>query len=109
MTLPATLAQGEVRLIGAQALAHAKRKIAELRSRGNPYGTSDSVLTPEASRAVIRRICRNSALSHCDHIMDIIALARAGDPDADQVLLELIREFLSRGEQMPTELAAFNM
>jgi hypothetical protein len=109
MTLPATLVKAEIRLIEADALAYAQREIAKWRSMGNPYGTGDSVLTPEASRALLRQMYKNIALTHCDRMMDIIALARSGDPDADDALLELIREFLSRGEQLPTELAAYNM
>jgi hypothetical protein len=101
MTLPATLEE-------AEALAYARHQIARWRDAGNPW-SEDSILTPEASRAAVRNIYRNIAMAHCDGAMDIIKLAHARDPDADEVLLQLIREYLSRGEQLPTELAFYNM
>src|SRR5882762_7359103 len=105
--LPATLADAEIRLIEADALAYARREIAKWRTIGNPY-SDDHLMTPEASRACMRHIYKNVALNNCHRMMDIIALA-SSEPEADEALRELIVEFGSRGEQLPTELAAYNM
>jgi hypothetical protein len=101
MTLPATLAE-------AEALQYARGIIAYWRDSGNPW-SDDSPLTAEAGRAVTRHLLRNAALDHPNHRLALIEMARDGDPDADDVLRTLIIEMQSRGEKLPTELAAHNM
>ena len=99
--LPMTLKEVE-------ALEFARATFAEWRSRGNPW-SDDCVFTSEASRAFLRHFLRRAALEHPIHMMHVIAWARTNDPDVKDVLATLIIEFKSRGESLPTELAAYDM
>jgi hypothetical protein len=63
----------------------------------------------DAGRALWRHLLWQAVRQHPVHRLRIIAMARAGDTDADQVLRTLIIEMQSRGETLPAELAAFTM
>jgi hypothetical protein len=65
------------------------------------------VLTPEASRAVLRDRIRWMVRSGAIPTIYVIGWARAGHEDADRALRELAVEMISRRQEMPTELAAF--
>jgi hypothetical protein len=68
----------------------------------------EEILTTEAARAVLRnhireRLFRQEVIPR----MQIIAAAEAGHQDADLALRELAAEYISRREEMPTELANY--
>jgi len=100
-TLPATAAE-------AEALTFAREWLVRAQEAGNPW-SAHSPFAPEAGRAVTRHLMRCSALLHPINRLQIIAMARASDADADAVLRQLMIEMQSRAEPLPTELAAYNM
>jgi hypothetical protein len=73
------------------------------RHSGNPW-SDHPCSSAEAGRAFWQHV-----LWHAVYRLRIIAMARAGDTDADQVLRTLIIEMQSRGETLPTELTNFTM
>lgn len=101
INLPATLAE-------AEALQYARRWIAYFRDSGTPWSET-SALKPEASRAVLRLLLHNAANLHPMHRLDIIARARAGDPDADAVVRAMILEAAQANQPLPPELFVYQM
>jgi hypothetical protein len=99
--LPTTIQQDE-------ALQFAREEVARWRDMKNPWG-EDSVLSPEASQAMLRHILKEAALQHPSLMLMVIDAARNGDDDADAVLKNLIIEHQSRDDRMPTALTAWNM
>jgi hypothetical protein len=99
--LPATMVETE-------ALQFAREWIVRFRDGTNPW-SNDSALTADAGRAVTRHLMRQSALLHPINRLQLIAMARAGDTDARDVLRTVMIEIQSRGEPMPTELVNYNM
>jgi hypothetical protein len=100
-TLPATAVE-------AEALTFAREWLVRIQEAGSPW-SEHSPFTAEAGRAVVRHLMRCGALLHSINRLQIIAMARAGDADADAVLRQLLIEMQSRGDPLPTELAAYNM
>jgi hypothetical protein len=94
--------------IEADARAFAREMISRFHSGTNPW-SADSPMTAAAGRALLRHLTRQGVLLHPTNRLQIIAMARAGDTDADDVLRTLMIEIQSRGEQMPVELANYNM
>jgi hypothetical protein len=78
------------------------------RHSGNPWSDHPNS-SAEAGRAFWQHVLWRAARMHPVHRMQVIAMARGGDRDADQVLRTLIIEMQSRGEQLPTELTNFTM
>jgi hypothetical protein len=91
MTLPATIIEAEA----VDTIAHWVDLIAE-------------TMSADASRQILRnhireRLLRQQAVPR----MQVIAAAEAGHQDADLALRELAAEYISRREEMPTELANY--
>ena len=105
--LPAIMDHAVVQ-IESDALALARRHLAKWRDNGTPY-SSDPLMTPGASRAAVLNIYCNIVRLNIEHREVLIEWARAGDDVADEALRGLIRDLLSRGEPLPTELASYNM
>ena len=99
MQLPATLNEAEARAFARNWLAGTDRP--------SPLGAS--ILNPTFGVLWLRQALKRIALVHPLNMMWVIDQARAGWDPADEALRELITEFLDRGEQMPTYLAAYNM
>jgi hypothetical protein len=97
--LPATYADA--------ALAFAQQQIVQFRDSTNPW-SDDSPLTTEASRALMRHFFQ-AALQHPIPRMYIIEWAKSGEPDAAAALRTLMIEMKSRREELPTELAEYDM
>jgi hypothetical protein len=98
VTLPATT-------IETEALDFARNWLG--RHSGNPWSEHPN-LSADAGRAFWRHMLWQG-VRHPVSRLQVIAMARAGDVDADAVLRTLMIEMQSRGETLPTELAAFNM
>jgi hypothetical protein len=92
----------------SEALQYARRWIAYFRDSGTPWSES-SALTTDASRAVLRHLLQNAANLHPAHRLDIIATARAGNPDADAVVRMLILDANNNNQPLPVELFAYQM
>jgi hypothetical protein len=99
MTLPA-------RSIEAEAVDFARDWLR--RHSGNPWSDHPN-RTADASRAFWRQLLWRAARQHPVYRLQIIAMARAGDADADEAIRTLIIEMQSRGDPMPAELVAFTM
>jgi hypothetical protein len=65
------------------------------------------MLTTEAAHLVLRRHIREIVRQGTIPTMQVIEAAEAGHQDADLALRELAAEYLSRREEMPTELANY--
>jgi hypothetical protein len=78
------------------------------RHSGNPW-SDHPTRTADASRAFWRHVLWRAARQHPVYRLRVIAMARAGDADADEVIRTLIIEMQSRGDPMPAELVAFTM
>jgi len=96
------------RMVEAEALAFAREWIERFRDGTNPW-SSDSALTADSGRAVTQHLMRQATLLHPVNRMQVIAMARAGDTEAHDVLRTLMIEMQSRSEPMPTELINYNM
>jgi hypothetical protein len=99
-----------VRLLEAEAEAFARAEIAWFRD--NPvslFGIDVKFLDEDDNRRFARHTVKNHALAHPLNMMKTADYARAGWNLADEVLRELIIEFMDRGEPMPTYLASYNM
>jgi hypothetical protein len=98
--------------IEAEALAVAVRWFRVWRewrgADGDPL-TEHSPLTAESGRALVRVMLRIGAVGSVQNRLQLVAMARAGEPDAHEVVLQCILELQSRGEPFPTEFAAYNM
>jgi hypothetical protein len=92
----------------SEELIYARRWVAYFRETGTPW-SDESALTPDASRAVLRHLLHNAAEMHPMHRLDIIARARAGDRDADNVLRAMILEADKQNQPLPSELFAYRM
>lgn len=101
MTLPTTAVE-------AKALTFAREWVVRFQEVGNPW-SEHSPFAAEGGRAVVRHLMRRAALLHPINRLQIIAMARAGDVDADDVLRTLMIEMQSRGEPLSAELAAYNV
>jgi hypothetical protein len=98
--LPATLVESE-------ALAFARKFVIGLHRTGGPW-SGHSPFSDIESRAFVRQIFRQM-LPFASLRLQLTALARAGDPDARDVLHTLMIEAKSRGEDLPIELEGYNM
>jgi hypothetical protein len=94
-------------LIAAEALAYARTDIARYHAGTNPWST-DSPLTAEAGRAVVRHLMMIWA-SSAEGRMRLVELALGGEPDAAAVLRTLMLEMKSRGLPLTTELQYYSM
>jgi hypothetical protein len=109
MALPATFQEAEQRRIEADALEYARREFVKYSRPGNPWG-EEPLLQPEASREFVRFFLRQSwPLAGPMNRMLLIEWARAGDPVVHEVLASLIIEIKSRHEQLPAELAGYDL
>jgi hypothetical protein len=100
--LPATL-----NAVEKAALDAASNEFAWWRANGSPW-SSDSALSPQAGHAMMQSFL---ALG-CGDVtsrLRLIQAARLGLADARAVLQRLILEYQTRGEPMPTEIAAYDM
>ena len=75
---------------------------------GNPWSDYDNN-SADAGRALWRHLLWQAVRQHPVYRLRIIAMARGGDRDADEVLRTLIIETQSIGGTLPAELVAFNM
>jgi hypothetical protein len=91
-----------------EALAYARRLIASMAAGGSPWSLA-SPFSAEASGAFIRDWLRRGAMSFATTRLQIIALARSGEPESARVLREIILEAKSRGATLPVELEAYAM
>jgi hypothetical protein len=93
----------------AEALAFAREQIAGWSAGSIPWSPA-SPFTEEASPAFVRDFLRMGARSGSAMMrMEVIKLARHGDPDAKAVLCETIIEMKTRREELPTDLENYNM
>lgn len=88
--LPATVVEAEA----VDAIVHWIDLVAQL-------------MTSEASRRVLRNHIGERLRQGTIPRMQVIAAAESGHQDADLALRELAAEYLSRHEEMPTELASY--
>jgi hypothetical protein len=82
--------------VEAAALEFARAELARFASGTNPW-SQDPAMSVEASQAMMR------------HLMRIIAMAKAGDEDAAEVLRNVLIECKSRRVELPTELAEYDL
>jgi hypothetical protein len=66
-----------------------------------------AMLTTEAARLTLRRFIREMLRQGAIPTMQVIAAAEAGHQDADMALREAAAEYISRREEMPTEIANY--
>jgi hypothetical protein len=66
-----------------------------------------AMLTTEAARLTLRRHIRETLRQGTVPTMRVIAAAEAGHQDADMALREAAAEYISRREEMPTEIANY--
>jgi hypothetical protein len=64
-------------------------------------------LTADAARLTLRRFIRETLRQGTIPTMQVIAAAEAGHQDADMALREAAAEYISRREEMPTEIANY--
>ena len=86
-----------------EAVAYARRMI----ERGHRDGDG-SFFSPERSREFLRNAVRMMLLTP-DGRIDLVEYAEAGEEDAQAVVRNIIFEFESRGERVPTEFAGYKM
>ena len=96
-------------LMEAEARAMGREWIAGFLQGGNPW-SNDPQMSVGASRAVTRHIMQ-LGLESAESRMMVIAWAKAGDPDAVDVLRTLLLEYKSRRliNEMPSELIEYDM
>jgi hypothetical protein len=92
-------------LKSTEALDYARRMIARGHSTD---ASSGSFFDPVQSREFVRSFISIMMLT-AEGRLGLIDLARVGEEDAQAILRTAILEFASRGERLPTELAAYNM
>ena len=97
-----------VPLVESEALTFARKFIAEFHHSGGPW-SGHSPFSDIESRAFVRRTFAQAALHSAVNRLQLIAMARAGDSDARDVLHALMIEAKSRGEELPVELEGYNM
>jgi hypothetical protein len=90
------------------ALEYAQRLVRWFHTGGTPWG-SDSPFSVTASRAFMRSILRGGAMASPSNRMSLVGAALAGEPDAVQVVGELIQEFKTRNISLPIELSFYVM
>jgi hypothetical protein len=90
----------------SEAQAYANRRWLEYHHGDNRW-SDDPFVSKEASRALVRHIMRLGALRDPRGEMHVIAVARAGDPDADLVVRDIALEKRSRGEVLSPWLEAY--
>jgi hypothetical protein len=105
--LPVPMTKLPVPSVESQALAFARKFVAGLRDSGGPW-SGHSLFSEVESRAFVRQIFEGAARRAVGRL-NVIALARAGDVDAIDVLHRLIIEAKSRGEVLPVEIQAYEM
>jgi hypothetical protein len=66
-----------------------------------------AMLTTEAARLTLRKYIRETLRQGTVPTMRVIAAAEAGHQDADMALREAAAEYISRREEMPTEIANY--
>jgi hypothetical protein len=66
-----------------------------------------AMLTADAARLTLRRHIREMLRQGTIPTMQVIAAAEAGHQDADMALREAAAEYISRREEMPTEIANY--
>ena len=91
-----------------EALAFARRLIASMAVGGTPWSPA-SPFSKHASAAFVRDFLRRGAMNFATTRLDIIAMARSGEPESAHVLRELILETKSRRQELPVELEAYAM
>ena len=102
MTLPATWQEAQE----AEACRFAREKIAHFKE-GNPF-SEHSALSDDASRAFFRNVLK-IGLSTAINRMQIVAAAKAGDPDSVDILRHVLIEAKSRRTELPTEIAEYDI
>jgi hypothetical protein len=94
-----------------EALAFARKMILQLHSDGGAFadghGGGSPFCSPE-SRAFVRNVFQMMTMTAAGRL-DLIALARVGEDDAQLVLRDLILEIKTRHQQLPLELDAYVM
>lgn len=75
---------------------------------GSPWGSNGSVLSPEASRAMVQYLLR-PAWFDVPNRLRLIMMARLGWREAADVLDRIILEYQSAHVALPSELAAWAM
>jgi hypothetical protein len=102
-----------VATVEAEALEYARGRLAEFRDKSDSWlgpqvGPGHSFLVPEAGHAMLRRLFKYLA-RWPNHMLEVIATARAGNGDAQDAMLELANEYLHHGQTLPIPLANFQM
>jgi hypothetical protein len=100
--LPATYHE----LIEAQALAHARQRMARM-LEGDFLELGCPPLHPDGGRRLVHRLIQQYALTDAPSMLAITQLAECWD-EADQALRDLILEYTNRGAPLPAFLATFN-
>jgi hypothetical protein len=96
-------------IVQTEARTFAGSWIAKFNAGPNQW-SAGSLLSPDASQGFVRDMLRRIAcLGDPRMRMQVIASARAGDPDAIEVLRAQLLEYKSQGIGLPTELAAYDM
>jgi hypothetical protein len=107
--LPMTFKDAETAMLEAEALAYTRHNVRMIRDEKiRFFGLELSWLAKADNRRLAVQMMKNGAARPL-FLMDLCNLARAGWPIADEALRELIVEYQSRGEPMPTPLAAYTM
>jgi hypothetical protein len=101
MTLPTTAVEVE-------ALTYAKECIRFMHT-DSLRATGYSWFSKEGSRELSRRILKVHAMTSPFAMDEIVTYAMAGWHDAHEALGELISEFHARGQQLPCQLAAYDI
>jgi hypothetical protein len=99
-SLPATIVE-------AEALSYTRAWAARA-DAGDFLGLGCSILDPECGPRFLRRLMRTCWENSARAQLLLIELARAGWDEADDLLRELILEFINRGEPLPAFLATYN-
>jgi hypothetical protein len=97
------------RLLEAEAEAYAREQLSVYSNASNPW-SEDSPLTMAAGRAMVRHlmdVLRAFAQLDPRSEMMLVAMARGGDPDADQIVRDMALERRSRGEFIAPWLEAY--
>jgi hypothetical protein len=102
MTLPVTYTEA----VEGEALRFARDKIAEFK-KSNPF-SEHSALSGDASRMFFRHMLQ-IGLGNAVNRMQIVAAAKAGDPDAVDLLRSVLIEAKSRRTELSTELQEYDM
>jgi|SRR5262249_8486816 len=100
-TLPATTVE-------AEALTYAKQCVRFMHT-DSLRATGYSWFSKEGSRLLSRRVLKAHAMTNPFTMDEIVTCAMAGWHDAHEALGELISEFQARGQQLPPQLAAYDI